>query len=345
MDITDDRITVLGAPGSPYTRKFLAVLRYRRLPYRWITRAQAAAAHLPVPRVPLMPTVYRRGPDGVEAVTDTTPMIRDLDAAHSGRSVVPDDPAIALIDALLEDYADEWLTKAMFHYRWACKADIERGRAVLPLWFDPHRPDAEVASDGAAFARRQIDRLWVVGSTPETGAVIEESYRRFLRLLDAHLTGHRFLTGARPGTADFAAFGQLTQLAAFDPTPMALTLSIAPRVYAWVTFVEDLTGVEPAPGDWFTRQSCPDTLLALLSEAGRTYAPVMQANARAVAAGETTFTLDLDGTEWTQRTFPYQAKCVRWLREAYAALAPGDRAATDAILDGTGCEALFAGLN
>lgn len=345
MELTNDLITLAGAPGSPYTRKLLAVLRYRRLAYRWITRSQVAAAGLPTPRVPLMPTVYRPGPDGVAAVTDTTPLIREFEKTYSGRSVIPADPAIALIDALLEDYADEWLTKAMFHYRWAYQPDIERGRAMLPLWFDPHRPDADVADDGAAFARRQIDRLWVVGSSPQTGPVIEASYKRFIGLLDAHLTEHRFLAGARPGTADFAAFGQLTQLAAFDPTPMALTLETAPRIYAWVTFVEDLTGVEPAPEDWFTAETCPPSLRALLAEAGRTYTPVMLANARAAAEGKSEFTLELDGAQWTQRTFPYQVKCVRWLREAYSALAPADREAADAILDRTGCDALFAGVN
>ena len=345
MDITDDLITLAGAPGSPYTRKLVAVLRYRRLPYRWITRAQVATAGLPAARVPLMPTVWRPGPEGVEAVTDSTPLIRGLETTQSRRSVVPSDPAMALIDALLEDYADEWLTKALFHYRWARQPDIDQGEAMLPLWFNPHRPDDQVAADGKAFAQRQIDRLWVVGSSPATGPVIEASYQRFLRLLDAHLTGHRFLAGARPGVADFAVFGQLTQLATFDPTPMALTLKLAPRVYAWVTVVEDLTGVEPAPGDWFTRDTCPETLLALLAEAGRTYAPVMLANARAAAAGEETFSLTVDGAEWSQRTFPYQVKCVRWLREAYSALAPDDRAAADAALEGTGCEALFAGVN
>jgi hypothetical protein len=32
---------------------------------------------------------------------------------------------------------------------------------------------------------------------------------------------------------------------------------------------------------------------------------------------------------------------LQWLREARAALAPADRGAVDALLAGTGCEALF----
>lgn len=49
----------------------------------------------------------------------------------------------------------------------------------------------------------------------------------------------------------------------------------------------------------------------------------------------------IDGQPWTQRPFPYQGKCLRWLREGYATLAPDDRAVVDRLLAGTGCEPLF----
>ncbi len=337
-------ITVCGIYASPYTRKMLAVLRYRRIPYRFITPATAQACGLPPARVPLMPTLYLHGATGeVEAVTDTSPLIRRFEAEHSGRSVIPGDPAAAFIDMLLEDYGDEWLTKATFHYRWVRDADIKRAGDILPLWFEPTRSDEAVAADGAAFSRRQIDRLYVVGSTAETGPVIERSYERFLDALSAHLRNRPFLMGRRPGSGDFAVYGQLTQLAQFDPTPMALTLERAPRVYAYSTLLEDLTGMEPEEADWFSGGTIPATLVDILKEIGRTYAPVMLANARALEAGADLVEAEVDGVAWVQKPFPYQGKCLRWLREAHSALDPTARSEVDAALSGTGCETLVAG--
>jgi hypothetical protein len=50
---------------------------------------------------------------------------------------------------------------------------------------------------------------------------------------------------------------------------------------------------------------------------------------------------EIDGQPWVQDPFPYQAKCLRWLPEHYAALPNSARDAVDRVLSGTGCEPLF----
>jgi glutathione S-transferase len=336
-------IALMGAPGSPYTRKMLAVLRYRRIAYRLLSRNGAARAGMPAPKVALLPTFYLPGAGGeLEAVVDSSPIIRRLEAEHAGRSVIPTDPGLAFLDELIEDYADEWLTKAMFHYRWAYEDDIEKASQMLPLWQHYTIPDAVLAERAGTIGERQIERLYVVGSNLVTGPVIEASYRRFLDAFEAHLTRYPFLLGDRPASCDFAVFGQLTQLAQFDPTPAALTLAVAPRVLAWVSLMEDQSGLEPVESDWAAVDALPDTLTALLSEIGRVYPPVMLANARAVAAGAAEVATEVDGQPWRQPPFPYQAKCVQWLRQSHARLPAASRAAVDLILEATGCAAIVA---
>jgi hypothetical protein len=188
---------------------------------------------------------------------------------------------------------------------------------------------------------RQIGRLGVVGSNDVTAPVIEDSYRRFLRLFDAHLQTSRFLFGARPSAADFAVAGQLTCLALFDPTPAALTLEESPRIYAWVEGTEELSGLSVDDEGWISRDDVSDTLHALLNEVGRVHVPFLLANAAALDAGAEQLKTVIDGKPWVQKPFPYQGKCLRWLREAHDELTPGDRAAVDALLKGSGCEALF----
>jgi len=341
--LSSEVLTIVGAPGSPYSRKLRAVLRYRRIPFVWVQAGGPESRGLPKPRVELLPQLILRGKDGaLEAHVDSTPLIRELESLHPGRSVIPTDPVIAFLDALLEDYADEWLTKAMFHYRWAFAPDIAKASAILPRWRKTDQPESQALELGKMFADRQIGRLGVVGSNATTGKAIEESYRRLLRLLAAQLERSRFVMGGRPGAADFGLFGQLTQLAGFDPTPTATALELAPRVVAWVEVFEDLSGLEPAERDWITRDSLPETLRALLAEVGRVYAPFLLANAAALARGASRVECTIDGQPWVQDPFPYQGKCLQWLRDARAALTAGDRSAVDAALAGTGCETLFA---
>jgi len=79
-----------------------------------------------------------------------------------------------------------------------------------------------------------------------------------------------------------------------------------------------------------------------LAEVGRVYAPLLLANARAVREGAEEIKTTIDGGEWVQQPFPYQAKCLGWLREERAALSDADRARADTALANSGCEPLFA---
>ena len=134
---------------------------------------------------------------------------------------------------------------------------------------------------------------------------------------------------------------QLSQLVGFDPTPRAIAHEVSPRTVAWVDLLRDQSGLDPAEHDWISLANQPESLRGLLKEVGRMYVPAQLANARAVQAGDKTWNAEIDGVSWTQQTFPYQAKCLQWTKELYGTLGDADRASVDALLEGTGVEAML----
>jgi glutathione S-transferase len=336
----EQRLFLVGGYSSPYSRKMRAVLRYRRIPHRWVLKGSPEAAGLPKPATDLIPVVVF--PDAPDAAhIDSTPLIRRLERDHPGRSVIPPDPAVAWLDALIEDYADEWLTKAMFHYRWAYPLSAAKADRVTVLEHYPEVRDADLAELAEAFSRRQIARLEVVGSSEATAPVIETSYRRLLELLDELLADAPFVMGRRPGSSDFGLFGQLSQLVLFDPSSVEIAVEMAPRIIAWVHRVEDLSWLEVGDDDWIDREGAVEKLRPLLAEIGRVYVPFLTANATAVSRKDDRVECEIDGTRWTQRPFKYQAKCVCWLCEGLERLDADDRSWVEQTLAGTGCERLF----
>ena len=332
----------MGAPGSPYTRKMLSLMRFREIPFRVHWTTGQVPKGFPKPKVALLPTYFLPGKGGeIVAVTDSTPLIRRFEKAYEGRSVIPADPIMAFFNDLIEDFADEWLTKVMFHYRWAHEADTKNAGPLLVFW------GSSVIDDGTAkglsdyFTKRQVDRLYVVGSNETTRPIIEAAYIRFVSILDRLIAQEGYVLGGRPSSADFAIFGQMTQIGIIEPTSAKITRDISARVRAWIDRMEDLSGLSPKADDWFDASTIKVALGSLLTEIGRTYAPVMLANAKAVMTGEKTFETRVDDAPWTQPSFRYQAKTLGWIRESYFDLKPKDQNQVDEILRGTGCEALF----
>lgn len=342
--MTDHPLVLAGAYGSPYTLKMRAVLRYRHIPFRWVLR-DSKWDDLPKPPVPIIPVIVYPNADGShgEATVDSSPQIMRLEDEFEGRSVVPTDPALAFIDALLEDFGDEWLTKAMYHYRWAYDDDIDKAGKLLPTSRDLNMDSDTGQAMYDFITQRQIGRRELVGSTDLNAPIIEGSYERVLDALTALFSSHDFLMGDRPGRSDFGIFGQLTQLAKWDPTAVAVAAKRAPKVITWVDRLDDSSWL-PVDGDagWATLEDLPEGTKRMLAEAGRAYAPFMVANAEALAGGADEVVCEIDGQTYRQAPFKYQGKCLEWLRADYAALSDADRSRVDTALADTGCEILFA---
>ena len=339
-------LRLVGGTASPYTQKMLGLLRYRHIPYA-VTWGDPAgtldALGIEKPRPIFHPTFLLDNDDGKpQGVCDSTPIIRRLEVLYSGRSVLPTDPALAFIDYLIEDFADEWCTKYMFHYRWYPKMDADNAGALLPLGMDVSMPAEAYAQfkDLMKLSGRLAGSMWSALTT-STAPVIDASYRRFMTAMEGHLANQKFMLGGRPAAGDFGLYGQLTQLVGFDPTSRDIAHAVSPRTVAWVDLMRDQTGLEPQDSDWVAIEEQPESLRELLAEIGRVYAPAQLANAKAVQAGEKTWQDQIDGAPWTQQSFPYQAKCLRWTNDCYRALSAHDRARVDALIAGTGVESML----
>jgi glutathione S-transferase len=332
------RYRVIGTIGSPYSMKLRAIMRYRRLPFDWIHRTPAIAAEVQDKlKVMLLPILHIPWED--RFLIDSTPIAYELERRHPERSILPNDPGLAFLAHLIEDMADEWVTKAMFLYRWEKPEDQKYSARWI---IADNRTDlAGEAFEEAvqAILERQVSRMPLVGCTPENAPVIKESYWRVLRALDSHVRYGRYLFGSRPSLADFGLFGQLKTLAT-DTSPMLEMRAGVPMVEHWLRQVDDLSGIE---GEWAaTPADLPSATKVLLAIAGEIYLPFLAANAEAGGKGADRFELELMGKTYAQAPFGYQVKCLAWLREELQALPPASRAAIEPLLRETGCWDILA---
>ena len=344
--VHDQPIVILGVPASPYTRKMLAYLRYRSIPYKYVfgdARSYLQKHNLEIPKPPLLPVIIIPDESSREpkVVCDSSPIIRNLEKSFLDRETLPKNNVLALLNSLLEDYGDEWITKYMFHYRWHHEPDIKNAANLLPVYSNMRMSDKEIKEAGKFFSKIQIERLWVVGSSEKTAKIIEKSFERFIRILSAMLAEYPFILGTRPSSADFAFFGQLTQLTQVDPTSRGFVEQNFPRVRAWVDLIEDLGGFEIEEEAWLTEENSKLHLQALLLEIGKTYVPTMLANEQAILDNKDVWETEVLGKTWMQKSFPYQKKCLQWLRDEFNALSKAEQDDFLNILAGTNCEQIF----
>lgn len=317
---------IFGSELSPYSVKVRSYFRLKGLAHEWLPRTPANQPefqkHAKLPLVPLVVT-----PDG-EGIQDSTPIIERFEKA--GPALAPDDPTLGFLAALLEEHGDEWGNKWMFHYRWSYAPDVWATAERIAQQMAGARGTLAVAEARAAVAERMTGRLGFVGSNETTRPVIEASFARTLRLLEAHLATRPYLLGRRPSMADFGLWGQLYETAT-DPTPGALMRAGAPQVMAWVARM-----LEPKVESGFEAwPALAPTLMPLLAEeVGALFLPWSAANAAAIAKGEKSFEVEIGGARWRQEPQRYHARSLGEIRRKYAA---AKSSALDDILGKAGC--------
>jgi glutathione S-transferase len=324
---------IFGAEVSPYSIKVRSYFRYKGIEHEWIVRdASRMQEFQQLAKLPIIPLVVT--PDA-EVLQDSTPIIEELEARHPTPSIQPDSPALAFLSALLEEFGDEWGNKWMFHFRWAREADQRSAGTRIGQLMLPGGEGEELASVVSAVIERMTGRVWFVGSNETTAPQIEASARAAIQLLEAHLTDRAYLFGGRPSLGDLGLWGQVYNMWT-DPTPRSF-VETAPSVVAWVQRM-----LEPqSEGDWESLAALRPTLLPLLErQLGRLFLPWSDANARAIAAGQEEFSIELDGRTWTQKPQKYHAKSLAEIRRKYAAIDAD--AELDQVLDVSGCRSWLA---
>lgn len=278
-------------------------------------------------------------PDG-SIRNNSTLLVYDLERKHpNDRSLLTGDRCLDFLSHLIEDFADEWGTRIMAHYRWNFAADQQ----FCSHWIADDLGVGKSISkrEGAAetFRKRQMDRRPLLGVSPMNAPLLEKSYRAVLECLRRMLAEDEFLFGTRPALADFGLFGQLFQMS-IDPTPSALMRLEAPEVFAWVLRMDDGSGVE---GAWQPEASLNPAVGQFLKLIGKYYLPLLRANLAAAKAGKAECHFTIDGLPFAQQTSKYHVKCANWLREEYEALDPSSRKRVDDHLEVSQCSSFFSG--
>ena len=172
-----------GVPGSPYTRKMLAYLRYRHIRYELLIGNQADSLSLPQPKVNLLPTFFLpNAQNELEAVVDSTPLIRRFEADFTERAAIPEHPVLAFLNYLIEDCTDEWLTNAMFHYRWHYDADIKMAGTILPRWSGNQAPEEQLQAGQAKMETTIAGSPWAQPTFPYQARCLQWINKEYRKL-------------------------------------------------------------------------------------------------------------------------------------------------------------------
>jgi glutathione S-transferase len=329
---------VYGSSVSYYTGKLEAYLRYKGITYQALPTPYGEAKML-IEKVGAvqMPIVER---DDGRWMSDTTPILLQIEQEQPEPGILPPDPVVRFIAALIEDYGDEWLWRPAMHYRWSYRRDRRfisdhlaeevGGFIKAPHWLKRMR-----------IARRQFTNFVVKdGVNDATRAHADATYLNALDAMSAVLANRPFLLGNAPSLADYGMMGPMFRHFGQDPTPAEIMRQRAPLVFEWVARmwraerIEEPEFVTEVPGD----------MAALLRECCEMHLVQLAANAQCFARGGKNFDVEIQRSRYTGLPVSrYRVWCLEQLSDRYAALSDADQSKVRTLLPYDGAAILWPG--
>ncbi len=326
---------VYGVSVSYFTGKLEAYLRYKGISYEMESPFGKADEIKPHTGAIQVPMVLR---DDGRWMSDSTPIIAQLEIEHPEYPIFPSDPVVRFIALLIEDYADEWLWRAAMHYRWSYEHDRALLSRILVDEIAQHL-NAPRFLKLRTISKRQHNSFVVKdGVTPETQAHVEAGYFAALRNMTAMLAERPFLLGDAPSIADFGMMGPMLRHFGQDPTPQEIMRNEGPAVYEWVARVWNARAV--ATPDFPPEVST--STAPMLKEIAETHLTQLRYNAEAYMGNQQKFAMTVQGCDYKNLPVSrYRVYCLERLREEFASLTPDDQDVIRALLPYAGADVIW----
>lgn len=261
---------------SPYSAKASALLGYAGVDCTETTQTalNRYATILRLTGDTMIPVLRR----GEWAINDST-RIAEWALERTDRPLLPEREELHALCWLLEEFADEWISRFVMASRWLNAEDrrhvAERiGDELVGL------PGLSTLA-GRGTARAIRSALGHSGVTRENRSVLERSRDRLLQALESLLEqGPRYLFCEHPTVADFAFYGQLHQLGR-DPSGAEL-LRMYPNVRDYLAGLDAMRLAHPLLRSGDGGQRPLSALRGLFAEFLGTYWPILVTNHEAV---------------------------------------------------------------
>ena len=313
---------VWGSELSPFYLKVIATMRYLDLPlqcqptdgnmlsnaktYLQVTAIQQGLSQLTWPPIseldelPLVPYMFSPTGDKFYDSSEFAYWLDKYSNMDKPSLLGEEDPAIAFVIALIDDYADEVGLYMTHHMRWKFSAGNNSAGKSLGNEFRHLLKFGLKNQMAKAFPARQVRRLPYLFSVapqnyqveslkrslqppahedfPPTHDLIEIAFNHLLAALENILKEQPYVLGPRFTLADASIYGQVGAHLLNDHTAADHIKSTAPKTYEWLSKIQQGNF---SASDHEKTLKLNDSITPLLAEINRVYIPLMKQNEKA----------------------------------------------------------------